>query len=87
MRRFVTYTITDEMPARMNQQIEIPEFMLSQDEPERKESIIPDIIRFIALSGIVYFGILVETNLVAGIIGLAVSIATIGGASCFGSNR
>lgn len=34
MRDFVTYTITDEMPPRMGQQIEIPEFMLSQEAPE-----------------------------------------------------
>ena len=76
MRDFVTFTITDEMPAHMNRQIEIPEFMLSQDEPEIKESVIPNIIQFIALSGIVYFGILTETHLAAGLIGLAVSIIT-----------
>ena len=34
MRDFVTYTITDEMPAQMHRQIEIPEFMLSQEAPE-----------------------------------------------------
>lgn len=34
MRDFVTYTIKNEMPAQMHRQIEIPEFMLSQETPE-----------------------------------------------------
>lgn len=77
MRNFKIFSFKDEMPAHMNRQIEIPEFMLAEKPKERKESILPDIVRFASLSGVVYFFCLTELHLIAGLLGMAASITVL----------
>ena len=77
MRNFKTFSFTDEMPAHMNRQIEIPEFMLAEKPEEVKSSIIPDIVRFISLAGVVYFFCLTDLHLLGGLIGVFASLGVL----------
>lgn len=77
MRNFKTFSFEDEMPPHMGRQIEIPEFMLAEKPKERKVSILPDVVRFASLSGIVYFFCLTELHLIAGLLGMAASITVL----------
>lgn len=81
MREFTTFTIKDEMPPRMGQQIDIPSFMLSDTTEEVKNDpdrfTFKDIIRLISLVGICWFFCFIENNVGVGLIGVTASTAAL----------
>lgn len=78
MREFETFDLR-EMPTPERRQINLPTFMVTQDiEDVNEEKItVKDIIRLIALAGIVWFFCYLDTNVMVGLIGLMLSTSAL----------
>jgi len=77
-REFETFDLR-EMPTPKRRQVNLPTFMVTQDiEDVNEERItLKDVIRLIALAGIVWFFCYIDTNVMVGLIGLIASTSVL----------
>ena len=66
MRKFEIFDLKEETPVIMNRRLELPNFILTKDEDDVNEEriTVKDVIRLIALAGIVWFliGLILSTS-------------------------
>lgn len=79
MRKFEIFDLKEETPVIMNRRLELPNFILTKDDDDVNEEriTVKDVIRLIALAGIVWFFCYIENNVMVGLIGLILSTSVL----------
>lgn len=79
MRKFEIFDLKEETSVIMNRRLELPNFILTKDDDDVNEEriTVKDVIRLIALAGIVWFFCYIDSNVMVGLIGLIASTAVL----------